>query len=480
MPRSGGTEAHRTAHGSQASQTWKLSGGLRAIVEDLTDNVILPSGGANSGVSRAMLLAGENSQADVTKSEVSNSIDPDHWMKLGDKRFAEVNDGDLAWWFINHEIPIVFRRRFWPKDGIDMKGICVDLIRNTHKPHEVDIIIEQPGKRNPLKVTWYRTEVFISRDPTVDGSKDIHRNCLRDAIVDTYPNASDQTLQQLKEESKRFNAPLGQVPPALLAQPDADSQAGPAPRDASNTPPDSGASSSSNPQPTPAPQSKPTQAAENTSSKGKRKQTPSSHDQPAQAQKRANVRGLSNTHIASAAIHAVARKAAGLVAFAYEAVTGITTASTKRAEAERLARDFQLRCSSKGGPVCALYATMTVCAMAESLGYTAAFLPPEPRNQREAQRRPDCDKWHAAEQKELGTLWKMGTFELVAKPPNHDPLPLQFVYKLKVKDGDFDNCIYKARLVMRGNLQYEHEYGDTYAPTARLWVVRTMAAIAAQ
>ncbi len=109
MARSGGAKVHSTAHGSQASQTWKLSGGLRAIVEDLTDNVILPSGGANSGVSRAMLLVGENSQADVTKSEVSNSIDPDHWMKLSDKRFTEVNNGDLAWWFINHEITVVFQ-----------------------------------------------------------------------------------------------------------------------------------------------------------------------------------------------------------------------------------------------------------------------------------------------------------------------------------------------------------------------------------
>lgn len=59
-------------------------------------------------------------------------------------------------------------------------------------------------------------------------------------------------------------------------------------------------------------------------------------------------------------------------------------------------------------------------------------------------------------------------------------LPLQFVYKLKVQDGDCDKCAYKARLVMRGNLQYEHEYGDTYAPTARMWAIRTLAAIAAQ
>ena len=76
----------------------------------------------------------------------------------------------------------------------------------------------------------------------------------------------------------------------------------------------------------------------------------------------------------------------------------------------------------------------------------------------------------------------MGTFELVDKEPgrHYDPLPLQFVYKLKVKDGDFENCIPKARLVVMGHLQYEEEYGETYAPTARLWVIRTLAAIAAQ
>jgi hypothetical protein len=31
-----------------------------------------------------------------------------------------------------------------------------------------------------------------------------------------------------------------------------------------------------------------------------------------------------------------------------------------------------------------------------------------------------------------------------------------------------------------GHLQYEEEYGETYAPTAPLWVIRTLAAIAAQ
>jgi hypothetical protein len=63
----------------------------------------------------------------------------------------------------------------------------------------------------------------------------------------------------------------------------------------------------------------------------------------------------------------------------------------------------------------------------------------------------------------------MFTFELVDRPKDFDPLPLQFVYKLKVKDGDFNNATRKARLVVMGNLQYES------APTARLWVVRAMA-----
>jgi hypothetical protein len=120
--------------------------------------------------------------------------------------------------------------------------------------------------------------------------------------------------------------------------------------------------------------------------------------------------------------------------------------------------------------------------MAAEYGYNAAFIPPEPRSQRDARQRADSHRWLQAEKKELDTLMKMDTFELVDRPKDtvYDPLPLQFVYKLKVKDGDFDNCIYKARLVVRGNLQYEHEYGETYAPTAKLWTVRTLAALAAQ
>ncbi len=68
--------------------------------------------------------------------------------------------------------------------------------------------------------------------------------------------------------------------------------------------------------------------------------------------------------------------------------------------------------------------------MAQGLGFTPAFIPPEPKNQRQARNRPDADLWEAAERKELETLWKMFTFELVNRPKDFDPLPLQFVYTL--------------------------------------------------
>ena len=141
---------------------------------------------------------------------------------------------------------------------------------------------------------------------------------------------------------------------------------------------------------------------------------------------------------------------------------------------------FQMCNDTEGAAFAAFYATLQVCAMAASLGYQAEFLPLEPKNQRDARSRPDCNVWQDAEVKEQDTLWEKGTFELVDRPSNYDPIPLQIVYKLKVKDGHYDKGVPKARLVMIGNLQYNYEYGDTYAPTACLWVVRLLAAIAAQ
>ena len=84
-----------------------------------------------------------------------------------------------------------------------------------------------------------------------------------------------------------------------------------------------------------------------------------------------------------------------------------------------------MRNNTEGAAVVAFYATSAVCLMAKSLEYDAAFIPPEPRNQRDARRRPDADMWRAAEMRKLETLWGMKTFEHVDRPSNYDPLPLQ-------------------------------------------------------
>jgi hypothetical protein len=116
--------------------------------------------------------------------------------------------------------------------------------------------------------------------------------------------------------------------------------------------------------------------------------------------------------------------------------------------------------------------------MASAYGYNPAFLPLEPKNKRDAHKRPDAAIWRGAENKELDMLFGRSNFEMTDRPDDYDPLPLQFVYKLKVTNGDYENGVPKALLVAMGNLQYD--YGDTYAPTARLWMVRALAAIAAQ
>jgi hypothetical protein len=87
--------------------------------------------------------------------------------------------------------------------------------------------------------------------------------------------------------------------------------------------------------------------------------------------------------------------------------------------------------------------------------YNHAFLPLEPKNQRDARKRPDAAIWRVAENKELDMLFGRSTFEMTDRPDGYDPLPLQFVYKLKVTNGDYENGVLKARLVAMGNLQYD-------------------------
>ena len=79
----------------------------------------------------------------------------------------------------------------------------------------------------------------------------------------------------------------------------------------------------------------------------------------------------------------------------------------------------------------------------------------------------------------MSTCFEKGTFEIVDIPPGVKELPSMWQYALKTgPNGEFVKC--KARLVARGDLQFDSEYGDTFAPTSSFSVVRLLIAIATQ
>jgi hypothetical protein len=113
------------------------------------------------------------------------------------------------------------------------------------------------------------------------------------------------------------------------------------------------------------------------------------------------------------------------------------------------------------------------------LEFQSKVQPVEPKNERDARASPQKGEWLLAEEIELKTIWKMGTFEIVDLPVNVIPLPSRFTYRIKRelsgKIGKF-----KARLVARGDMQTEDEYSTTYAPTSRFTAIRTIISIATQ
>lgn len=103
----------------------------------------------------------------------------------------------------------------------------------------------------------------------------------------------------------------------------------------------------------------------------------------------------------------------------------------------------------------------------------------EPKNERAARASSHAKEWLIAEEIELKTIYKMGTFEIVDLPPGVVPLPSRFTYKIK-RDKHGVIAKLKARLVARGDMQTKDEYSTTFAPTARFTAIRTVISIAAQ
>jgi hypothetical protein len=97
-------------------------------------------------------------------------------------------------------------------------------------------------------------------------------------------------------------------------------------------------------------------------------------------------------------------------------------------------------------------------------------LPPPPRHWKELKRHAHRKQFEAATEAEFNKCWKKSTFAKPDITAKHieDAVPLMWVFSYKFNENEYLHE-YKARLVVRGDLQ--EQYGDTYAATlaARLF-----------
>jgi hypothetical protein len=111
--------------------------------------------------------------------------------------------------------------------------------------------------------------------------------------------------------------------------------------------------------------------------------------------------------------------------------------------------------------------------------YTKTFTPPkEPRSVQEALSSLYAPQWTTAINKELNSLLKKGTYEIVRRPRHQKVIGSKFAFK--TKDAETDTPTFKARFVAKGYTQIPHiDFEDTFAPVAKATSVRLVLAHAA-
>lgn len=89
-------------------------------------------------------------------------------------------------------------------------------------------------------------------------------------------------------------------------------------------------------------------------------------------------------------------------------------------------------------------------------------------------------KWRIVMDEEIKSIEKNDTWELATIPEGEKPIGVKWVFKEK-KNAKGEVEKYKARLVAKGYSQRpEIDYGEVFAPVARLETIRMIISLAAQ
>lgn len=103
-----------------------------------------------------------------------------------------------------------------------------------------------------------------------------------------------------------------------------------------------------------------------------------------------------------------------------------------------------------------------------------------PENYYEATHRSDADVWLAAMKREVDGLHAQGVLQVASLPSGRKAIGVRWVYAFKLNpDGTVIRGKEKARLVAQGFSQGPDDYGNTYAPVAKLTSIRIILAYAA-
>jgi hypothetical protein len=112
--------------------------------------------------------------------------------------------------------------------------------------------------------------------------------------------------------------------------------------------------------------------------------------------------------------------------------------------------------------------------------FLSASLDNDPTSFDEAMHCPAAPLWKEAIGKELESIYKNGTWDIVdGLPPGRQPIGCKWIFKRKLRpDGSVDK--YKARLVAKGySQQFGFDYDETFAPVAKFTSIRVILSVAA-